>query len=184
MDMCCPRCGTSTVLVGYEDVRTFFQCESCKRVWPVLTCSPDETIHRECCVLVADDSDLLVRLIAAWLEDDGYIPMVATTGRGALDIATLAPPDVALLDVVMPPPDGLAVCEALLRLPSPPEIIFMTGLSEPSRLQRIRELQRTTLLRKPFDEETLLGAVARAAHRRRERARASLLNDGRRPVAG
>lgn len=171
MDMSCPRCGMSTVLVGYEDVRTFFQCESCKRVWPVLTCVPDE--RRQFCVLVADDSDLLVRLITAWLEDSGYIPMVATTGRRALDVAMAEPPDIALLDVVMPPPDGFAVCEALLRLPSPPEIIFMTGLSEPARLQRIRETHRAALLRKPFDEETLLSAIARAAHRRRDRIRAS-----------
>lgn len=184
MDMCCPRCGMSTVLVGYEDVRTFFQCESCKRVWPVLTCAPNETARREFCVLVADDSDLLVRLIATWLEDNGYIPMVATTGRRALDMATVEPPDIALLDVVMPPPDGFAVCEALLRLPLPPEIIFMTGLAEPNRLQRIRELQRATLLRKPFDEEILLGAVARAAHRRRERTRALPAEGERRFVAG
>lgn len=171
MDMRCPRCGIPTVLVGYEDVRAFFQCASCKRVWPVLACSPDETTHREFCVLVADDSDLLVRLIAAWLEDDGYVPMVATTGRRALDIALVQPPDVALIDLVMPPPDGFEVCEALLRLPSPPEIIFMTGLSDPSRLRRVAELDIAALLRKPFSEDTLLEAVEQAVNRRRERDR-------------
>lgn len=171
MDMRCPRCGVPTVLVGYEDVRAFFQCQSCKRVWPVLACAPEDTERRELCVLVADDSDLLVRLIAAWLEDEGYIPMVATTGRRALDVALVQPPDVALVDLVMPPPDGFEVCDALMRLPSPPEIILMTGLSDPSRLERAAERNVAALLRKPFEQDLLLDAVGIAVRRLRERTR-------------
>jgi CheY-like chemotaxis protein len=144
----------------------------------VLACAPDDAAHRELCVLVADDSDLLVRLVAEWLEDEGYIPMVATTGRRALDMALLQPPDVALVDLVMPPPDGFEVCDVLLRLPSPPEIILMTGLSDPSRLQRAAERNVAALLRKPFEQEMLLEAVKRAANRRRERTRTLTADHG------
>src|SRR5438477_6134215 len=63
----CPRCGASAVFVGYEDARTFYQCEKCKRVWTsmvveALTAGKRTPVR----VLVADDSDLLVGLIASW----------------------------------------------------------------------------------------------------------------------
>lgn len=171
MDMRCPRCGAPAILVGHEDARAFFQCESCKRVWPVLASSQDERRSQEQLrVLIADDSDLLVRLIASWLEQDDYLTIAATSGRRALDAAVVQSPDIALLDLVMPPPDGFAVCDALVQLPSAPEIIFMTGMTDPSRLQRASELHGVPLLRKPLDEEIVVAAVRRAADRRRQRA--------------
>lgn len=172
MDMRCPRCGAPAILVGHEDARTFYQCEGCKRVWPVLaSASVTQKSREQFRVLIADDSDSLVQLIATWLEDEGYVTMTATNGRRALDAAQVQSPDIAVLDLVMPPPDGFSVAESLLRLPSPPDIIFMTGLSDPWRVERAAEFNALTLLRKPFEQEMLMGAVRSAAHRRRERIR-------------
>ena len=180
MDMRCPRCGFPAMLVGHEDARAFYQCESCKRVWPVLASACAAQAGREQFrVLVADDSDSLVRLIATWLEDEGYVPITATNGRHALDAAQVQSPDIALLDLVMPPPDGFSVAESLLRLPSPPDIIFMTGVCDTWRVERAAELNALTLLRKPFESEMLMGAVRSAAYRRRERIRTAPTRTGR-----
>jgi CheY-like chemotaxis protein len=121
-------------------------------------------------VLVVDDSFELLGLIAAWLEDDGCIVFTATSGVQALDIALSHDPDVVLLDVVIPPPDGFAVCESLLQHEHPPEIILMTGMSDPNRLRRADDLGSLELLRKPFTGTVLVEAVRRAAARRTVRA--------------
>lgn len=117
-------------------------------------------------VLVADDSDLLVGLIASWLEDDGYAVVTATSGRQALDAAAANRPDVALIDLIMPPPDGFEVCGKLKNVPYPPEIILMTGISDPVHLDRATELGVATLLRKPFDAEAVVAAVRSAVRQR------------------
>ena len=168
----CPRCGAEAVFVGYEDARTFYQCEKCKRVWTTMvTASPGggcEPVR----VLVADDSDLLVGLIAAWLEGAGYAVLTASTGREALDLAAIYRPEVVLLDLIMPQLDGFETCGKLKRLAQPPEIILMTGVSDPRQLHRAMDLCAGTLLRKPLEAETLIATVASAVRRRESLPRA------------
>src|SRR5436190_15397433 len=109
MDITCPRCGTTAIPAGHEDARAFFQCEICNRVWMThLTAgtSGRTTGAAPVRVLVVDDSDQLVELVGAWLEDDGYLVTTATTGARAIAAAGADPPDVVLLDLILPPPDG------------------------------------------------------------------------------
>ena len=117
-------------------------------------------------VLVADDSDLLVGLLASWLEDAGVAVLTATTGQQALDVAAVHHPDVVVLDLIMPQPDGFEVCAKLKRLREPPEIILMTGVSDVHHLNRARDLCAATLLRKPLEAETLIAAVMAAVRQR------------------
>jgi len=173
MDIRCPRCGNLAAPAGHEDARAFYQCKKCDRVWmtflaPAPAPSSGEPPIK---VLVVDDSNQLVALIAAWLEDAGCIVFTALSGNQALDIVTSHDPDVVLLDVVIPPPDGFQVCESLLQREHPPEIILMTGMSDPIRLRRADELGGVVLLRKPFTGAVIVDAVRRvAAHRRVVRA--------------
>jgi len=167
MEIRCPRCGNIAAPAGHEDARAFYQCEKCDRVWMTfLTPSTIETATPTAKVLVVDDSDELLGLIGAWLQDDGYILFTAMSGTQALDIAQSHDPDVVLLDVVIPPPDGCSVCESLQHREHPPEIILMTGTSDQSRLRRVDELGGLVLLRKPLTSEILLQAVRQAALRR------------------
>jgi DNA-binding response OmpR family regulator len=97
-------------------------------------------------VLVVDDSKDLAGLVAMWLEDEGYAVVTATSGREALDAASVYYPDIVVLDLIMPPPDGFAVCEAI-RNQLPPQIILMTGLSDAEHVQRALDLGVVALLR-------------------------------------
>jgi DNA-binding response OmpR family regulator len=162
----CPRCSGDAVFVGYEDARTFHQCEKCKRVWTTMVAAPQDGAPAPVRVLVADDSDLLVGLVATWLEDAGYAVVTATTGRQALDSAAVHTPEIVLLDLIMPPPDGFEVCAKLAQMPQPPEIILMTGVSDARHLGRAMDLCAPTLLRKPLEPESVLAAVRSAARRR------------------
>lgn len=167
MEIRCPRCGNLAAPAGHEDARAFYQCENCDRVWMTfLAQSVVETAIPTAKVLVVDDSNELLGLIGAWLQDAGYILFTATSGIQALDIAQSHDPDVVLLDVVIPPPDGFAVCESLQHRERPPEIILMTGTSDPLRLRRVDELGGLVMLRKPFTSDMLLDAVRQAALRR------------------
>jgi len=167
MEIRCPRCGNLAVPAGHEDARAFYQCENCDRVWMTfLTPSAIETATPTAKVLVVDDSDELLGLIGAWLQDEGYILFTAVSGTQALDIAQSHDPDVVLLDVVIPAPDGFAVCQSLQQRKHPPEIILMTGTSDESRLRRVEELGGLVVLRKPLTSDILLPAVRHAALRR------------------
>lgn len=167
MEIRCPRCGNLAAPAGHEDARAFYQCEKCDRVWMTFL-SPQEVISPALTskILVVDDSNELLGLIGAWLQDDGYILFTATSGAQALDIAQSHEPDIILLDLVIPAPDGCAVCWALQQRKHPPEIILMTGTLDPFWLRRVGELGGLALLRKPLTYEMVHDAVAGAVSRR------------------
>jgi CheY-like chemotaxis protein len=170
MDTFCPRCGTPATPAGHEDARAIYRCEICNRVWMTYLAASTRAGGRTARVLVVDDSDQLVGLIAAWLEDEGYLVTTATSGVRALAAATTDTPDIVLLDLILPPPDGFTLCDALQRAPRPPQIIIMTGISDPARLRRLDGPAVCAVLQKPLTQEVVLDAVSRARRRRYEEA--------------
>jgi CheY-like chemotaxis protein len=169
MDIRCARCGTTASPAGHEDARAFYQCEKCNRVWMVhlaaATTGRTEAHNR---VLVVDDEHSLVSLIAMWLEDDGYDVATATSGHQALESVAANDPDIVLLDLIIPQPDGFTLCNALLRRQDPPEVIVMTGLTDPVRLHEVEAAGIFGILFKPLTQEGVLDVVSRARRRRWE----------------
>jgi CheY-like chemotaxis protein len=166
MDIRCPRCGATAEAVGHEDARAFFECKACGRVWAMSLASlarrpSDRWTPR---VLVVDDSPDMVRLLAAWCEEEGCDVVTALSGRQALDAAAEFYPDIVFLDLVLPPPDGFQVCEALKHRLSP-EVILMTGISNPLAARRGADLGVVALLEKPFTREIAMAAFATAMER-------------------
>lgn len=164
MDIRCARCGTTATPAGHEDARAFYQCEKCNRVWMVhLTAGTSGHAQSpQTRVLVVDDSDPLLALVEMWLEDEGYAVVTATSGREALEAIATHDPEIVVLDLVIPPPDGLALVHVLRGRPHPPEIIVMTGTSDPVRLREVQGAGIFTLLHKPLTQEGVLDAVSRA----------------------
>ena len=64
-------------------------------------------------VLIVDDDDLIVDLVRFTLESRGYEVLTATDGEEALDLAGSEPPDLVILDGMMPGLDGLQVLRRL-----------------------------------------------------------------------
>jgi CheY-like chemotaxis protein len=171
MDIRCPRCGNFASPAGHEDARAFYQCEKCNRIWMTDLTSgrPVGAPRALATVMVVDDSYEMLGLIGAWLQDEGYLVVTAASGMQALDAAETHEPDVVLLDVIIPAPDGFAVCETLQRHERSPEIILMTGIADPTRLRRVDDLGGLVLLRKPLTCEMVVDAVAGAVARRAAR---------------
>src|SRR4051812_20649685 len=64
-------------------------------------------------VLVVDDVEANRALVTALLTRDGYRVEAVATGDAALDSVRRDPPDLILLDVMMPAPNGFDVCRVL-----------------------------------------------------------------------
>jgi two-component system, cell cycle response regulator len=112
-------------------------------------------------ILIVDDEPLGRETLTALLEPQGYQLRFAGSGSDALALAAAQPPDLILLDVMMPGMDGFEVCrrlraDALLReVP----VIMLTALDDRvSRLQGI-EAGADDFISKPFDRVELRARV-------------------------
>src|SRR5919106_2214565 len=123
-------------------------------------------------VLVADDDPDILTVVKVNLELDGFELDTAVDGEDALQKATSHPPDVIILDIMMPRMDGLT---ALHRLRSQAAtasipIILLTARGLPEDRVRGLELGADDYITKPFDI-TELAARVRAVLRRTQAAR-------------
>lgn len=84
-------------------------------------------------VLVVDDTPANIELLAAILEPHGFNVLVATSGDTALRVARRTPPDLIMLDVMMPGLDGFETCRQIKADPKLADIpvIFVTARDDP-----------------------------------------------------
>ena len=123
-------------------------------------------------VLVADDDPDILTVVKINLELDGFEVDTAVDGEDAMQKATSTPPNVIILDIMMPRMDGLT---ALHRLRSQAgtaniPIILLTARGLPEDRVRGLELGADDYITKPFDI-TELAARVRAVLRRTQAAR-------------
>lgn len=103
-------------------------------------------------ILIVDDMTSNIQVLANALQDD-YRIKVATTGERALEVAeSSSPPDLILLDIMMPGLDGYQVCKQLKSdaKTSGIPIIFVTALSEVADEEKGLNLGAVDYITKPF----------------------------------
>jgi adenylate cyclase len=111
-------------------------------------------------ILVVDDVPENVRLLEAVLDSQGYDVVSATDGHAALELAISAKPDLVLLDVMMPQPDGLDVCKRLRAQEETAILpVIMLTASEGSEKTTAIEAGADDFLPKPFNREELLTRI-------------------------
>ena len=78
-----------------------------------------EFMQKKITVTIADDNQDFTKLVANYLnsQEDMQVVGVANDGVEALDIMIAKEPDIALVDIIMPHMDGLAVLEKLAQVP-------------------------------------------------------------------
>jgi two-component system response regulator DesR len=116
-------------------------------------------------LLLADDEHLIRSALAALLslEDDLQVVAGAGSGDEALAMARLHRPDVALLDLQMPAPDGIAVAGTLRRDVPECACIIVTSHGRPGHLKRALAAGVRGFLPKTASAQALAQAV-RAVH--------------------
>jgi CheY-like chemotaxis protein len=108
-------------------------------------------------LLVEDDEDIRTVGELALGRVGGLEVRTAASGQEALDIACAEPPDVILLDVMMPGMDGPEVLQRLRENPGTREVpvVFLTAKAHRDEIARLRALGVAGVLTKPFDPMAL-----------------------------
>lgn len=115
-------------------------------------------------VLIIDDSPTEVYKLTTILEKNGYSVEVAETGEEGLSMAKLSPPDLILMDVVMPGLNGFQATRQLSRAPETtdvPVVIVSTKDQATDKVWGMRQGARAYLV-KPISETQLLNAISEA----------------------
>jgi diguanylate cyclase (GGDEF)-like protein len=115
-------------------------------------------------LLLIDDSAAVQTLLRARLKDEPIVIHCASDGQAGLKMAAQLVPDLILLDVDMPQPDGFEVCRLLKSDPGliHVPIIFLTGAASPQEKIRGLELGAIDYITKPFDPAELRARVRAA----------------------
>ncbi len=117
-------------------------------------------------VLVVDDDEKITSFLRRALAYEGYQVEVASGGQAALSYALKAPPDLVVLDVMMPGLNGLEVCRRLRAGGDVPVLMLTARDDVADRVQGL-DAGADDYLVKPFALEELLARL-RALLRRRE----------------
>lgn len=112
-------------------------------------------------LLIVDDNPTNIEVLGTILKHEGYLLGVARNGLQALEMVDQSPPDLILLDIVMPEMDGYETCTRLKSAPETREIpvIFLTARTESEAVVRGFELGAVDYVTKPFNSAELLARV-------------------------
>jgi two-component system, OmpR family, response regulator MprA len=110
-------------------------------------------------VLVADDDRAIRASLVRALELEGYAVVAVPDGAAALDAARTEPPDVLVLDVMMPGVDGLTVCRVLRAERDRTPILMLTARTETSDRVAGLDAGADDYLPKPFELDELLARL-------------------------
>lgn len=117
-------------------------------------------------ILVVDDEERMVRFIRMNLEHDGFQVSQAFNGKEAIQKMRDLPPDLILLDVMMPDLDGFEVLETIREFSNVPTIMLTAKGEEDDRIKGL-ELGADDYVTKPFSPRELVSRV-KAVLRRTE----------------
>jgi two-component system response regulator HydG len=127
-------------------------------------------------VLIVDDEPTLRRSVARLLEGRGMKVGTADEGRAALEYMERTPPDVALVDMMMPGLGGLELLDRVKAADIPVEIILMTAFADVDAAVAAMKAGAYHFLTKPFhSNDAVVHAVVKAAEHRRLADRAKEL---------
>ncbi len=112
-------------------------------------------------VLVVDDNAQNAELLEAYLDDLGVSVAVAQDGQAALDAVAANPPDLILMDIMMPRMSGYQATERLKTNPKTKDIpiIMVTALGEVGDVARAVDCGADDFLTKPVNKLELLTRV-------------------------
>jgi two-component system KDP operon response regulator KdpE len=115
-------------------------------------------------VLVVDDEPQIVRALKVVLREAGFEAVPAETGSQALDLAAVRPPDAAIVDLVLPDTDGIAVTRTLREWSDMP-ILVLSAVGEEEQKVRALEAGADDYITKPFGARELVARLNAALRR-------------------
>jgi CheY-like chemotaxis protein len=114
-------------------------------------------------ILVVDDETTTCRTIARLLRTEGHVAVCAAGGAEALGQLGNQTPDLVILDLMMPPPNGLDVLDAMRhdrRLEDVPVVVY-TAASDPQTRERAMQMGASEYLNKGLGWAALYQEIAK-----------------------
>lgn len=110
-------------------------------------------------ILFVEDEEGIASFVETALQREGFSIQVAGTGEEALEAIDASPPDLVLLDIMLPGMDGLEVCRQLRAKPTYIPIIMLTAKDD--EIDRVvgLELGADDYITKPFSARELIARV-------------------------
>lgn len=115
-------------------------------------------------ILVVEDQDSIRRMIEALVQARGYDVTAVASGAKAIDVAMTHPPDLVLLDLMLPGQfDGFEVCKRLRSDPSTHgvPVVIISALDDDHSRARASAAGATAYYTKPFSPIALLKEIDR-----------------------
>lgn len=110
----------------------------------------------ECTILIVDDTETNIDILLDTLGEE-YEIAVAMDGESALEAVGEEPPDLILLDIMMPGINGFEVCKQLKGNPETANIpvVFLSALTEAEEKRKGLDLGAVDFITKPFDSSEI-----------------------------
>ncbi len=109
-------------------------------------------------ILIVEDEADLAQVVADYARAAGYHPTVIGDGGAALDAVRASPPDLIVLDLMLPGLDGLALCRAVRAFSEVPIVMVTARVEEIDRLLGL-EIGADDYLCKPFSPRELMARI-------------------------
>ncbi len=126
-------------------------------------------------ILVVDDEPSIREVVSLYLEEMGFDPTVVGDGHAALELIRTDPPDLLILDVMLPGVDGYEITRQVRANSAIPIILLTARADEIDRILGL-EMGADDYVVKPFSPRELVSRV-KAVLRRTQQAAASPSND-------
>lgn len=112
-------------------------------------------------ILAVDDENDILLIVRTSLKDE-YDVETASSGAEALQKIEDNPPDLVILDMMMPEMDGIEVLEEIRRMTqtATTPVIFLTGVSDKAKIREALDKGTQYYITKPFNYNELLSKVA------------------------
>ncbi|MCP4024393.1 MAG: sigma-54-dependent Fis family transcriptional regulator, partial [Desulfobacteraceae bacterium] len=124
-------------------------------------------------ILIIDDDEVICDILAKMMSRLGHRSRSALTGQEGLNLSRTRMFDIVFLDVNLPDANGLELIKKIKITPSSPEIIIITGESDPDGAELAINSGAWNYLEKPFLRQELSLQVSRALQFRKEKGAVS-----------
>ena len=117
-----------------------------------------EKLQKTHTILVIDDESDMLQLLERILTSEGYRVILAADGNYVLTLIRDTRPDLILLDIMMPEPDGFTVLDSIREYSDVP-VIMVTAKRDIESLQKTLDLGADDYIKKPFRPVELLARI-------------------------
>jgi DNA-binding NtrC family response regulator len=117
-------------------------------------------------ILIIDDEEIMREILETLLSREGYSVRVAAGGAEGLELARSIPFDAAIVDVMMPGMDGMAVLEELKKLDDDLPVMMITAFASVENAIAAMKRGAFDYITKPFKNDEVLVVIRNAMERR------------------